>query len=164
MAGYGDNTGLQAYLTAKGLTLPADAPTLDVLRENGSDYLDNTYRSRLHCSQPTGGIEQERAFPRTGAKANGQEIPDDAIPADWVKASYRAAWISASQPATLNNTVTPNGRVKRERVEGAVEVEYFEGGAARVGSETLATIDAEIEGLVRPFLCDVSGAPGWAWN
>lgn len=164
MAAYGTDEGFQAYLSERGLTLPSGAPAAAVLRQRGSDYLDATYAPRLHCSSPTGGMDQERAWPRTGATVNGEEIADDAIPAAWVRASYRAAWITASGAASLDNTVTPNGRVKRERVEGAVEVEYFEGGSARVGSETLATIDAEIEGLVRPFLCDVSGAPGWAWN
>lgn len=164
MAGYGDDAGFDEYLAGRGLTLPAGAPSKEVLRQRGSDYLDATYGPRLHCSAPTGGLDQERAWPRTGATANGTEIATDNIPAAWVRASYRAAWIEASGSASLESTQAPNGRVKRERVEGAVEVEYFEGGSVRAGSETLATIDAEVDGLVRPYLCDVSGAAGWDWK
>jgi hypothetical protein len=161
MAGYGDDSGLTAYLAGRGLTLPAGAPAAAVLRQRGSDYLDATYGPRLHCSAPA-VVDQERAWPRIGAAAYGEDLEDDAIPAAWVRASYRAAWLAANAPGALDNTVTPNARVKMQKA-GEVAREVFEGGSARIGSETLATIDAEIEGLVRPYLCDVSGQPGWAW-
>ena len=66
MAGYGDDDGFQAFLTANGYTLPDGAPAAAVLRQRGSVYVDGTYSLRFSGS-PTGGAAQEREWPRTGA-------------------------------------------------------------------------------------------------
>lgn len=157
MAGYGEDTDLTAWLTANGLSLPVGAPSLAVLRQRGSAYVDGTYGPRLGCSVPTGGIDQERAWPRTGHVVNGIAIAPDAIPAKWVDASYRAAYLIATNPAFGSATVNPMQRVKRQKV-GPIEREFFEGGAVEIGAGGLAAIDAEIDGLVAGLLCpDVSG-------
>lgn len=151
MAGYGDDVGFTAWLAENGYTLPADAPAPAVLRARGSNYLDGTYGPRLSCSSPTGGLDQERAWPRTGHYVNCALIPDDAIPAAWVRASYRAAWLEASSPGSLAVTVDPNRRVKRQKVD-VIEREFFDGGSSEAGSAG-AVIDSEIDGMVQPFLC-----------
>ena len=68
MAGYGDDSGLAAYLAAQGYVLPEGAATLAVLRQRGSDYLDGLYGAQFR-GVPTDGVTQERAWPRTGATA-----------------------------------------------------------------------------------------------
>lgn len=163
MPGYGDDSAFQAWLTANGLTLPVGAPSPAVLRLRGSAYVDGTYGPRLTCSAPTGGIDQDRAFPRTGHVVNGQTLPDDAIPAKWVEASYRAAYLIATNPAFGSVTVNPLQRVKRQKV-GPIEREFFEGGDVAAGAASIAPLDAEIEGLVASLLCpDTSGAFAGLW-
>jgi hypothetical protein len=154
---YGDDDGFNEWLSANGYSLPVGAPTAAVLRARGSAYLDAVYGPRLGCSTPTGGFDQEGAWPRTGHFVNGATIPSDVVPAAWVRASYRAAWLEASSPGSLSLTVSPNQRVKRQRV-GPLEEEYFDGGVATIGSAG-APIDAEIDGMVAALLCVSIGGP-----
>lgn len=154
---YGTDEGFTAWLSANGYTLPAGAPTAAVLRARGSAYLDAVYGPRLTCSAPTGGIEQELAWPRTGHFVNCASIPDDAIPGAWIRASYRAAWLEASAPGSLSLTVNPNQRIKRQKVD-VIEREFHDGGAVEAGGAG-AVIDTEIDGMVAPLLCAAFGGP-----
>ena len=150
MAGYGDDMAFAAWLADAGLTLPVGAPLPAVLRQRGSDYLDATYAARLQCSAPTGGFDQERAWPRTGHMIYGAAIGDTAIPAAWVQASYRAAYREAVMPGWATSSRDPSRMTKREKAD-VVEREFFEPGETAGASG--ANIDAMIEGLIGPFLC-----------
>lgn len=163
MAGYGEDADLTAWLTANGLALPAGAPSAAVLRQRGAAYVDGTYGPRLACSVPTGGIDQERAWPRTGHVVGGIAIDPNAIPAKWVEASFRAAYLIATNPAFGSATVNPMQRVKRQKVD-TIEREFFDGGNVEIGAGGLAAIDAEIDGLVSPLLCpDLTGEWAGIW-
>jgi hypothetical protein len=157
MAAYGDDTGFQAWLTANGFTLPDGAPSVAVLRNRGSAYIDGTYGSRF-SGQPTGSFDQERAWPRTGATAYGIGISDDVIPAAVINASYAAAWQEASAPGSLSVTGSAATAVKREKVEGAVEVEYQAANGAWT-ADSLAPVLTVVEGLLRPFLATAERYP-----
>lgn len=152
MAGYGDDSGFTEWLAENGYTLPAGAPLPAVLRNRGSQYLDAVYGSRLNCSSPTGGVEQERAWPRTG-HMSPVAIPPDVIPKAWVTASYQAAWREAETPGWATSSRDPSRMTKREKAD-VLEREFFTaeegGGSAGVAG---ANIDGLIEGLVLPFLC-----------
>ncbi len=154
MAGYGDDTGFAAWLVDAGLTLPVGAPLPAVLRQRGSDYLDATYAARLQCSAPTGGFDQERAWPRAGHLIYGDALDPAAIPAAWVKASYRAAYREAVTPGWATSSRDPSRMTKREKAD-VVEREFFEPGETAGASG--ANIDAMIEGLIGPFLCGEYG-------
>jgi hypothetical protein len=163
MSGYGTDEGFEAWLAANGLALPVGALDKEVLRLRGSVYLDGVYGSRLACSVPTGGIDQERAWPRTGHFVGGDVIGPTAIPLKWIQAAYRAAYLIATNPAFGSATVNPMQRVKRQKVD-TIEREFFDGGEAKAGSGGFAAIDAEIDGLVAGLLCpDVSGEFAGLW-
>lgn len=156
MAGYGDDSGFTAWLAANGYVLSESAPTPAVLRQRGSTYIDGLYGPRFSGS-PVGGFAQERAWPRTDATAYGSTIGSDVIPDAVVQASYHAAYAEATSPGSLSASGSEASRVKREKVEGAVEVEY----QATVGAfsaASLTPIFTLIEGLLAPFL--VQPAPG----
>lgn len=156
MAGYGTDEGFTAWLTANGYTLPVTAPSKAVLREKGSAYIDGTYGPRF-SGVPTGGFEQERAWPRTGAYAYGQEIGPGVVPDAVVNAAYAAAWQEANEPGSLSAVGSAATAVKREKVEGAVEVEY-QAQSGPVTAESLSPVLTAVEGLLRPFL--IQPAPG----
>ena len=124
MTSYGDDEGFAAWLTSQGLTLPEDAPSVDVLRQIGSTYVDAAYGYRLTCSRRTGGWEQELEFPRTGHYVNGQLLPSDLIPTAWIHASYRAAYLNAVVPGWSTDQVTPGRITRREKVD-SIEREFF---------------------------------------
>ncbi|MDI1261742.1 MAG: hypothetical protein PS018_00600 [bacterium] len=157
MAGYGTDQGLTDWLATNGFTLPGGAPTLAVLRERGSGYVDAVYGWRF-CGYPTGGIDQDRAWPRTGMEVFGQALGDTVIPNAIVNASYRAAWLEASIPGWTSTTVDPSRRIKRQKVEG-IEREFFGPETIEFRAGNFARIDGEIEGLLAAFLCDGRSFP-----
>lgn len=162
MAGYGEDSEFNAWLSGQGLTLPAGSPAPAALRQRGSDYLDAIYGPMLTCSAPTGGLDQERAWPRAGHRVNGQPVADDVIPAAWVRASYRAAWLEASSPGWASGSVDPNKRVKRQKVD-TIEREFFD--SAGEGGAVVGNIDAGIAGMVAPYLCpDLDGVGIGIWS
>jgi hypothetical protein len=154
MAGYGTDQGLTDWLADNGLTLPVDAPSLAVLRNRGAAYVDATYGQRLTCSAPAGGAVQERAWPRVGHP----NVAGDVVPLPWVHASYRAAWLTATTPGGLSRAIDANQRVQKQKVD-VIERTFFDNGAP-VPGQAVGLVDAEIDGLVSPFLCSLSGLLG----
>lgn len=156
MAGYGDDTGFAGWLSDNGYTLPGGSPAAAVLRQRGSAYLDAAYEGKWTGTR-TDGIMQERAWPRTDATYNCvNAIDNDVIPLPVVYASYRAGYLEAVTPGVLVGPVVSGARVKRERVEGAVEVEYFDDGSLTAGSAG-GFIDPTIDGAMASLICEDSG-------
>lgn len=157
MAGYGTDQGFTDWLASYGHTLPAGAPSPAILRQRGSTYLDATYEG-LWTGTRTGGIMQERAWPRAGAVINcATPIADDVIPPSIIEASYRAAWLEGTSPGSTSGSSSVSGkRVKRQKVD-VIEKEFFDDGSASAGSGNGAFIDPEIDGSMMMFICDQSG-------
>lgn len=154
MAGYGTDVGFQTWLDANGYTLPDNPPSIEVLRERGSNYIDGTYGARF-SGVPTDGFAQERAWPRTGACAYGQSIGDDVTPDAVVKASYVAALADAKAPGSLSVTYTPGTTkvlTKVDKIEWDVIGDASEPGA-------MIPVLSAVEGLLAPFLMPVGGFP-----
>lgn len=154
MAGYGSDEEFQSWLASQGFVIPPGSPCASTLRQIGSDYVDAAYGHLLMCSQKTGGWEQERAWPRRGHRVSGELVPDDLIPQAWINASYRAAYLQATNPGWATNQVTPGRVTKREKVD-VIEREFFEADQAGGGASTAPGFpsDAVINGLVLPWLC-----------
>lgn len=148
MAGYGTDQGFSDWLTTNGHVLPESALAPAILRQRGSQYIDGLYGSRF-SGQPTGGFAQDRAWPRAGAEAYSQFIPDDVVPPAIERATYAAAYQEALSPGSLSAAVSAAGAVKRERVEGAVDIEYFEGSGDVAADATIKL--SLVEGLMAPF-------------
>lgn len=148
MSGYGDDAGFEAWMTATGRSVPVSAPSSAVLRQRASDYLDALYGAQF-TGYPSGGLDQERAWPRTGATTQGQAIASDVIPAAVERASYAAAWHEANNPGSLSVAVSAAAAVKREKID-VIETEYFASGASAIDDATVRL--SEVEGLLAPFL------------
>lgn len=107
----------------------------------------------MSCSQRTGGFTQLLAWPRTGHRVNGQDVPSDLIPQACINAAYRAAYLEAINPGWATGSTNPNRITRREKVD-VIEREFFsaadaQGGDAAAGINT----DAIINGMVLPWLC-----------
>ena len=151
MGGYGTDDGFTSWLASNGYALPVGAPTAAVLRQRGSSYIDATYGPRF-VGQPTGGFTQERAWPRTGAVAHGTAVPNDVVPEAVTSASYEAAYQEAVSSGSLTAVGSTAARVKREKVEGAVEVEYQSTFGSKTLAEDMTVVVTSIEGLLAPYL------------
>jgi hypothetical protein len=100
---------------------------------------------------------QADGWPRTGAKIGcTTPVADDVIPVAVVNASYRAAWLEASQPGVLSASATSGQRVARERVD-VIEVSYHNDGRAKAGGDGPAFVDGEINGMMSAFICPDDG-------
>lgn len=149
MAGYGTDQRFEDWLTENGhATLDAGSLTPAMLRQRGSAYLDGTYEARLPGYR-TGGLEQERAWPRTGATVSRQAIPTDVVPLAWEHASYAAALYEAQNPGGLSVATSQAAVIKREKVD-VLEVEYAVGSGNAVADATIRL--SLVDGLVAPFL------------
>lgn len=170
MAGFGDDSGFNDWLTANGYSLPSGAPTPAVLRERGSSYIDATYGARFK-GVPTGGFDQERSWPRSGAVVNCSTIPDDVVPLAIVNASYRAAWVEANAPGSLSpGGGTGSGVVKRQKVD-TIEREFFEAKPHEgelfdpLAPSSSTSIIPEIDNALKPYLrldATVQGVGLWS--
>lgn len=147
MAGYGTDEDFQAYAEGAGQTVPTAG--LAALRQRGSAYIDGLYGARF-SGVPTAGVQQERAWPRSGATAFCQSIASDLVPLRVEQASYEAALIEARSPGSLSIVVDPSKRVKRQKVEG-IEREFFDPGAGLDGS-SIGPVSSVIDGLLAPLL------------
>lgn len=150
---YGSDQGFEDYLAAQGLALPADSPSIAILRQIGSNYIDAAYEWKLQCSSRTGGFSQELAWPRTGHTVNGQSVPSDLIPPAWVNASYRAAYLTAVTPGWATTGIDAARQTKREKVD-VIEREFFSAEEA-AGSSVAPGMpsDSIINGMVAMWLC-----------
>lgn len=158
---YGTDDGLTTWLAQQGYTLPDSTPTLAVLRARGSTYVDSY--EQYWTGHRTDGAVQENAWPRTGATLNCvTAIDSDVIPVAVVTATYRAAWLEASNPGVLAGPQIAAGkRVKRQKVD-VIEREFFDDGKQAVGSGP-AFIDSLIDGLLGQFICDQKSA-AFVWS
>lgn len=147
MAGYGTDDGFTAWLAANGYELPSGGPAPAILRQRGSDYIDGLYGPRFGGS-PTGGYDQERAWPRSGAYFARYAIGEDEVPRAVIQASYAAAYYEATNPGGLSAAVTAAAAVKREKVD-VIEVEYFQASGSAIENATVVL--SSVEGLLAPF-------------
>lgn len=147
MAGYGTNDGFTAYADAAGYSVPSG--DIGAARQRGSAYLDGAYGARF-TGVPTGGVDQERAWPRTGASAFGSALATDIVPLRVVNASYEAALIELRAPGSLSVVTDPSRRVKRQKVD-TIEREFFDQPDQAPGT-IAGPVASIIDGLLAPLL------------
>ena len=158
---YGTDTGLEDWLASIGATDFPGTADLTVARVNGSNYIDAVYGARFK-GVPTGGVEQLDAWPRTGVRVYGQMIPSDTGPVGIVAAAYRAAYLIATGQITIGATAEVGSRIKRQKVDGAAEREFFAERAPDIGRIGVQ-LDPIIDGLMAPYLIPVSEGLQGIW-
>ena len=124
MAAYGTKEAFEQYATDHGYVIPEGTTDTQIAAAmlRGSLVIDR-YEAKFSGNR-TGGYNQERAWPRTGAvNYYGQAIPSDAVPQPIINASYEASFLELINPGSLSPVVTGNSVTKREKV-GELEVEY----------------------------------------
>ncbi|MNY01604.1 hypothetical protein D3C86_1341450 [compost metagenome] len=125
MAGHGTTQGFEAWLSARGHTLPPAAPSPAILLQRADDYLDAVYAARLAYAEAS-----------------------PALTSALERATYAAAWQEAQSPGSLSVSATTAGAVKREKV-GPIETEYRDGSTDAL-ADAIVRLSA-VEGLLAPF-------------
>lgn len=133
---YVSEAELESYTTGRGITLTKD---LSQLLLRAMDYLE----SKQYKSEPLNST-QSTLFPRMGVG---------------IARNIKQAQIMLAIAADSQNllSATTDIQVKKERVEGAVDVEYFENKDALTGSPLLQTVNE----LLSPYLASTTQ---WAAN
>ncbi|MDP9809361.1 hypothetical protein J2W42_002209 [Rhizobium tibeticum] len=161
MAGYGDDTTFEAWLTENGYSLPVGALAPAVLRNRGSQYIDAVYGSRFVGSvvDPV----QERQWPREGAIVNGKPFPSDVVPAAVINASYYAAYQEAVKPGSLSVIGTSSSAVKRVKV-GQIEKEYQTSKDDDGTAVSITPLISIVDGMLAPYLRDLTQISFGIWS
>lgn len=157
MPAYGTLNDADEYHQARGNTewIAADESARDVALLRGSEFVDRRHRHAFP-GRKTGGRAQVREWPRVYASTiDGENIDSDEVPLEVEHAAYEAALRELQQPGSLAPDYVPAQQVKRQRVEGAVEVEYRDT-ASPDASATIVPIIAEI---LAPVLSAAHASP-----
>lgn len=136
---YASVIDLRAFADSRGFIIPADDAECAQLLVQAMDYLEGLeWRGeRAVPSQPL-------AWPRTGLRFDGVDLPVDVIPKQLVSAQCRLA--VESQEIELSPSVAGGGAVTMERVEGAVTVQYEPG--TNKNTPSFPWLHASLRGLV----------------
>lgn len=107
---YGTSVGADAYHSLRGNAAwaAASSPNRDSARLRASVSLDGMYQFRWP-GVPTGGAEQERAWPRSEAEDYwGNPIADNVIPLQVEQAAYELALYELQTPGASTPVVIPS--------------------------------------------------------
>lgn len=125
---YASPTDLNAYATARGLSIPADNDSRERLLIKAMDFLE-LQESRFQGSRVSG--DQALAWPRYGVTLNGFTVADDSIPTTLKNALCQLAVDANSLDLMPNGT----GRsIIRQKVD-VIETEYEPTGSGSVQPE-----------------------------
>lgn len=124
------------------------------LRE-ATDYLDASF-GQYYRGKRAGRV-QGLEWPRSDA-LDDSDVPLPGLPSELVKATCELAARALAGP--LAEDQDRGGKVKRERVEGAIEVEYMDGAPSEKSFGIVAKMLAPILNGAQPG----SAAPSWEWR
>lgn len=111
---YVSEADLTAYATARGNVVASATPSALLISAMDDLETRNYKGARVSVSQPL-------SWPRDGVYVDGVYIEPDAIPQRIKNAQCEAALLIDSG---VDLGAATSGGIKRERVEGAIEVEY----------------------------------------
>lgn len=135
---YGTEIGLEAYATARGVTLEGSP---SVLLTQSHDYIESLdYKGTQ--------VSFNAKWPRTGVKVNGFDIDGSTVPDAIINAEYAQA-IAIDLGYGAQAAIEPSA--KREKLD-VMEVEYQDGASSNA-------IDVTTMAILRPYL-STSGAYG----
>lgn len=135
----------------------ADEALAEAALRRATVWMDAQFRNMLSGWRTKYRL-QALEFPRTGMWDNGvipQLIAADEVPTEWKRACVVAAVREKASPGSLSPDVTTGLVAKREKVEGAVEVEYF--GAPDVDAQR--PIITMIDDILAPLINTSRVAP-----
>ena len=146
---YGTLAGADTYHTDRGnATWTGTDQAKDEARLRASEYIDRAFCAAFPGDK-TGLRAQEREWPRINAYDNADNfIPNDEIPDEVVNATYEASLRELTEPGALSPDYDPSAQVKREKVDGAVEIEYTAGH----GPDSVRPVYPIIQGILAPIL------------
>lgn len=118
---YANRADYIAYAGLLGVVIP-DEDEADVEMIRAAQFIDS-HEWRLKGQMVD--RSQPMAFPRSGLYIDGFSWDEDEIPRQVIHCQFKVAMDIHAGVDPYNPPPNPNRPTRRERVEGAVEVEYF---------------------------------------
>lgn len=150
-APYGTNDEADEYHAARGNIEWAAVETLEEktsARLVASDYVDLVYGSQFGGTK-VGLRNQERLSPRINwYDRDGYIMPSTEDPRELRYAVYELALRHIQQPGILSPDFNPADVILKARVEGAVSVEFADGGSNAAGQMVFTIVD----NIIAPIL------------
>lgn len=139
---YASEADLTAYATARGVTISG---TNEQLLIQAMDFIEQQRFIGDKASK-----EQALQWPRTGAMVDGYYIDSDEIPTLLKEAQME---VSLSIDSGFNPMSSLERETKREKIDGAIEVEYASGAAAKTVITAAVTrlnkLTRQLTGVIR---------------
>jgi hypothetical protein len=149
---------LYTYAAATGQEPGSGDPQGAIIR--ASAWIDAQFEKECSGTR-TNGRSQGLAQPRANqTDAEGNAVPDDEVPIEWLKATAEAAIRETAATGALNPDQAAGAQIKREKL-GSLEVEYAVAEGQRANPPwypAIAGILAPLIGTVDPY------APAWHWR
>lgn len=146
---------INAYAVKHGASFPItgeDGPgtaaaiaAAEAAARRATAWIDGTYGPRF-IGAPV-AASQALEWPRSDAAYRGEDLPTDTIPRQIVESMCEAAIRELAEPGIMSPDMDRGGRVKRERVEGVIDVEYMDGAPV---ATTFTVIDGKLAALLQP--------------
>ena len=154
MSIYGTLSASKTYHSDRGNTAWAagiDAD-LNIALQRGTEFIDQRF---IFPGFKVNGRDQLREWPRFDIiDREGFGVDSTVVPVEIENATYEAALRELADPGSLTPDVTLTKQVKRQKVDGAVEVEFI--GASGVAAQTpVITI---INGILAPIMRGVQSS------
>jgi hypothetical protein len=132
------------YATNHGLTFGVSPESeAEAALRRATTWIDGRYGARFRGAR-TKGRDQALAWPRDNATdVEGNEIADDAVPIEVIRATCEAAVRELATPGGLSPDVTAGKIITAASVDGAVSVEYAKGSGID-GQRPIATVVDDI--------------------
>lgn len=125
---------IRAFATARGITLPAEDPAVEVFAVKAMDFLIAAEPRMI--GRRTDPANQELPYPRTGVVIYSAELLPDGIPSALKQGQMQLA-VDVAQGVPLFPDDTADPATKREKV-GQIETEYFGPSTAATGGALAA--------------------------
>ena len=148
MSIYGTLAASKTYHSERGNTAWADGADADltIALQRGTEFIDHRF---IFSGFKVDGRDQVREWPRFDViDREGFGVDSTTVPVEIEKATYEAALRELASPGSLTPDVTLTKQVKRQKVEGAVEVEF----TGALGVEAQMPIITIINGILAPIM------------
>lgn len=132
------------YAAARGVTLPADGPTVEAMLITSGDYLNS-----LEFEYSGARVEplvQTMCFPRKDAEAYGTPLADDVIPGILERAQCQLCIEVHNGIPLFPSHAAGSAAVKKEKV-GPIETEFSESSTVSLSSPLMTSVAALLQPL-----------------
>lgn len=153
---YASVAALREYAALRGITLPVDDPSCEVLLIKAMDYFDSVVGWQGVKANPNNPLD----FPRTGVVVDGVTLPSTAIPSILIQAQVTLATEANKTDLQPNQMPNDKGAVIEASAQTGTHVKYAAPIATNIRTKPFF---AKVDGLLSKLLSSGGGFSRPVW-